>query len=492
MKKIEKTILSDSIFVLIGLAAVTGFSYWVLGWLDIVNVVMLYLFVVFLVALKLGKIQAIIAALISVVLFDYFFISPQFSFAVDDLKYLITFLIMLFVGVTTAYQASIIRAQKIDAEIREQVAQNLYRLAKELNSCKNIIELVSILKKYAANIGYSLELNLIDKSPKFIEFEHSFLLQSIALTALNQRKAIDVSSYGGTGSLEYLIPLFSQDRSIGVIHLISIGSSQNFNNVAFGAIADLTAIALDRIHYEDEANQARIETNAERLKSSILSAISHDLRTPLAALVGMAESLERLIAVNQTKALEYADLIRTQSWQLNNLVHNLVDMTTIDNDKVIAKKEWHLLEDVIGSAINFLKPISKKQNIKVSIESDFPLVEFDAILIERVICNLIENAFKHSQSEAIEINVSKTSDDALVEVRDHGRGFEKNKIEMFFNLFERGNKESPITGIGLGLSISKAIIHAHGGSINIKNHKEGGASVTFSLPLGTPPAFNLD
>jgi len=250
-------------------------------------------------------------------------------------------------------------------------------------------------------------------------------------------------------------------------------------------------LALYRL--EKVAQEAQIQIVSERLRSSILSALSHDIRTPLTSLCGLAESL-RLASSLDDQTKETLDALKNQALNLNSMVNNLLDMARLQAGELKFRKEWYPLEEVIGSSINLLKVALQQHPVKVDIPLDLPLLEFDAILMERVFCNLLENSAKYSPAgttltitanllpEKVEICVCNMA----------GDGFPAHKLQQVFELFERGITESTVTGVGLGLSICRAIIEAHNGSIYAKNLNNGGACTCFILPLGNPPELNTD
>ena len=252
----------------------------------------------------------------------------------------------------------------------------------------------------------------------------------------------------------------------------------------------LVAIAIERVHYVDVAQRTQVQVVSERLRSSILSALSHDLRTPLTALVGLADSLTVSWPPLGDVARETAEAIRDQAERLSGMVGNLLDMARLHAGEVNLQKEWRPIEEVIGSSIKLLGRALAEHPVKVTLAPDFPLLEFDAVLIERVFCNLLENAAKYSPpGTTISIEVSRHAGDAEILVCDASPGFAPEKADAVFEMFVRGDAESALPGTGLGLAICSAIVAAHCGAIAATNHPKGGGCVSFTLPLGEPPAI---
>lgn len=251
--------------------------------------------------------------------------------------------------------------------------------------------------------------------------------------------------------------------------------------------------ALELYRLEKVAQEAQLQMASERLRSSILSALSHDIRTPLTSLYGLAESLALTNPGLPPAAQETITAIRDQAMHLNSMVSNLLEMARLQTGSVKFRKEWQPVEEVIGASIKLLRVALQSHPIKVSLPPDLPLLEFDAVLMERVFCNLLENAAKYSpDGSTLQVTARVVADEAEICVTNRGEGFPADRLNQVFELFERGQHESGIHGVGLGLSICRAIIEAHGGTIQASNLQQGGSSVCFRLPLGAPPVIETE
>ena len=247
------------------------------------------------------------------------------------------------------------------------------------------------------------------------------------------------------------------------------------------------AIALERVHYVEVAQQALVDIESERLRNALLSAISHDIRTPLTALIGLAESLRQSVPALTAAQAASADAIAAQARSLAQLAHNLLDMARLQAGRACLRLQWESLEEVVGSALRSVTPLPA---VKVQLPAGLPLVEFDAVLLERVLVNLVENAAKYG-APPIEIGAEAQPAALRVWVRDHGAGLPpawQGREQELFEKFIRGERESATPGVGLGLAICKAVVEAHGGSIVAANAPGGGAIFTFVLPRSQPPA----
>lgn len=257
-------------------------------------------------------------------------------------------------------------------------------------------------------------------------------------------------------------------------------------------LARQIAIALERVHYVDIAQQAVVQMESERLRNTLLAAISHDVRTPLTALIGLAESLQRLLPTGPQA--EMAQAMTQQARQLSALVTNLLDMARLQNGGVNLRSEWQSVEEVVGSAIRAAQHALGGLAVHTDVPPDLPLVEFDAVLMERVLVNLLENAAKYG-APPIAVTARVTSDSLVLSVRDQGTGLPlalRGREAELFDKFTRGQAESATPGVGLGLAICKAVVDAHRGRIVAGNTNGGGAEFVLTLPRRAPPAPALD
>jgi two-component system sensor histidine kinase KdpD len=251
--------------------------------------------------------------------------------------------------------------------------------------------------------------------------------------------------------------------------------------------ASQIAIAIERVHYVEIAQDALVTMESERLRNAVLGAISHDLNTPLTTIVATSELLKQQTIADDPR-YQYVTMLYEQSIRMRNLVVNLLDMARLQSGKVKLKKEWQLLEEVVGTALRAMKETLVAHQIIIDLPSDLPLLEFDAVLIDRVLCNLLDNVAKYVPSGGkICISAEKKQQEVWVSVADDGPGLPENSKDQIFEKFTRGEKESTKAGVGLGLSICKAIIEAHDGKIWANNKAPQGAIFTFSIPLGIPP-----
>jgi two-component system sensor histidine kinase KdpD len=247
---------------------------------------------------------------------------------------------------------------------------------------------------------------------------------------------------------------------------------------------------LERVHYVDVAKDALVSVESERLRNSLLSAISHDVRTPLTAIVGLSSTLVTQRSLSQDMREELIGAIQEEALRMSNLVTNLLDMGKLQAGGVRLNRQWQMLEEVVGSALGQLSRSLNGRGVDLALPPGLPLLNFDAVLIERVLCNILDNAVRYSTpATPIRIAALLNGDEIQVSVEDRGAGVPAGSEEAIFAKFVRGNPESAHAGAGLGLSICRAIIHAHGGRIRVDNPHGTGARFVFTLPLGSPPDY---
>lgn len=484
-------------WALVFCSAITVAAIPLIGHLDLANIVMLFLLAVVLVAMRFGRGPAVLAAFLSVALFDFFFVPPRLSFTVNDVQYLVTFAVMLAVALITGQLAAGLRRQADLASLKEQQTRALYEMARDLAGALTLLQVLDIVRRFLhAEFALDVALFLPDEqdnlkpvaqldSPLHIE-------QRFVLIAFDQGEPVEDYSLSGYGYGAGYFPLKAPMRVRGVI--VFVPNSQNAAAVReqkalLETLASVVAIAVERLHYVEVSQSTQLQIVSERLRSSILSALSHDLRTPLTALVGLADTLTLNRPPLSGEALETAEAIREQALRLSSLVGNLLDMARLHAGRVTLRKEWQLIEEVIGASIQLLGRSLENHSVHVVLPKEMPLVEFDAVLIERVFCNLLENAAKYAPPDSvIEITGNMKNGRIEVSVCDHGPGFPSGRQDALFEMFVRGVAESATPGVGLGLAICRAIVDAHGGTIVAENRPQGGACVSFTLPSGTPPS----
>lgn len=454
---------------------------------DLANIVMLFLLTVVIVAVWLGQKPAVSASLVSIALFDYLFVPPRFSFSVNNAQYLITFVVMLAVALIIGHLTNGLRQRAIEARQREQQTRALYALAQRLagavtaeQSILNVQEFVRVHQQ----LGLRVLLPTRDEQLILQDDGQNTLSPAEVMVAKSVFSSGDAIELNDASPATLVLSLAGVTRSRGVMLIDGEPVTLREQRALMEAVASLLATALDRLHFVEVAEQNKMQMLTERLRGSILAALSHDVRTPLTVLYGLADTLTLPQQNLPVSAMQTACLIRDQARRMNNMVNNLLDMARLHAGQVQLRKEWQPIEEVIGCSIR--QSALEGRTVKVDLDPHLPLIEFDAVLLERVFCNLIENAVKYSPADSrIVIAVSADRQDAVITVSNAGAGFAADKLTAVFEPFERGHAESNVAGVGMGLAICRAVIEAHCGDIAASN--TGGACIRFTLPLGEPP-----
>lgn len=466
-------------------------------WLDLANIVMLFLLTVVLVAVRFGRGPAVMSAVISVIAFDFFFVPPRFSFAVSDVQYLITFAVMLTVGLVIGQLTAGLRFQARVSVHRESRSRALYEFARALSGVLATEQIFETTRSHLERTFRAKVLLLLPDSEGRLQPPTGQIPDALDIAIAQW--AFDRATPAGIGtdtlpnSNFFYLPLIAPMRTRGVLVLQPEGRRWILipeQRQQLDTFAALAAIALERVHYIEVAQKALVGIESERLRNSLLAALSHDLRTPLTSLVGLSESLTRARPPLPDAQQSIAEALHNEALRMSNLVVNLLDMARIQSGEIKLNLQWQFLEEVVGSALRASSAFLSRHPIETRLAADLPLIQIDAVLIERVLCNLLENATKYTPVDSLILIAAEVNGKMLdIAVRDNGPGLPVGKEDSLFEKFTRGEKESTTPGVGLGLAICKSIVQAHGGKIRAGKAPEGGAAIVFSIPLGTPPAM---
>lgn len=462
------------------------------------NIVMVFLLAVVLVAVRYGRGPAVLAAFLNVAAFDFFFVPPQFSFDVADFQYLLTFAVMLAVALITGHLAAGLKYQAKVAMNREMRARALYEMARELSAALLLEQIAEIASRFVeSNFKAKVALLLADENDRLggpAEQTDIVIDSGIAQWAFDHGEPAGKGTDTLPGSPILYVPLQAPMRIRGVL-AVEPGSTRWLlipeQRRQLDTFATLIAIAIERVHYVDIAQSTTVQIESERLRNSLLSALSHDLRTPLTALMGLAEYLTIIKPELSGEQREVAISIRDEAQRMTALVNNLLDMGRLQAGEVKLNWQWQPLEEIVGTTLALANPLLSQHRVVVDLPADLPLLEFDAVLMERVLFNILENARKYTPPGS-EIRLSATVRNEAMEIAvdDNGPGLPVGMEEEIFKKFTRGEKESATPGVGLGLAICRAIVEAHRGKIRAEKSPLGGARFVISLPLGVPPAMD--
>jgi two-component system sensor histidine kinase KdpD len=465
------------------------------------NLVMIYLLGVAYVAMRHGRGPSVLTSILSVACFDFFFVPPHLTFAVSDTQYVVTFAIMLLVGLLISTLASRVREQTEATRLRERRTAILYAVSRDLAATRAADDIARAAARHVADVASAPSAVLLPRADgRLVPLAAAGAV--FTLDPRDEGVARWVLEHGrmagpGTGTLPgagaLYLPLIGTRATLAVLGVRAdapAGFSPDQVHL-LEAVARQTAAALERAQLAEEAQRAQLDVETERLRNSLLSSVSHDLRTPLAAITGAASTLlDDVRGMSAETRLELTEMIYEEADRLNRLVRNLLDMTRLQSGAVRVAKEWHPLEEIVGAALSRLATRLHGRSVSTHLSDDLPLVPLDGILIEQVLVNLIENALKYSPLESpIDVSAARVDRDVVVAIADRGPGLPVGEEERVFDKFHRVESRGRPGGVGLGLTLCRGIVTAHGGRIWAENRPEGGAVFRFTLPLeGTPPS----
>jgi two-component system sensor histidine kinase KdpD len=382
------------------------------------------------------------------------------------------------------------------AASREQRVRALFEMAKELSSALTVEQIAEISDRFVIRV-FNVKSSILILNPQDrIDAIPGLTLApeidlAIAQWAVDHNATAGLSTDTLPSAPVLYVPLKAPMRTRGILAIspkrsawILSPEQQRFLETS----ATLIAIALERVHFITVAQNALLQMESELLRNSLLSALSHDLKTPLTVLAGLADSLSLAGPPLPKAQADIAESIREEALRTSALVSNLLDMARLQTGNVKPAHEWQPLEEVIGVALQSRANSLANHSIHVDLPANLPLLEFDTLLMERVFCNLLENAAKYTPAGSkIIISARQNGNWVDISVADNGPGLPPGKEEVLFEKFTRGKGESTVAGVGLGLSIVRAIVEAHHGTVRAQNRPEGGARFTIRLPVGTPP-----
>ncbi len=475
--------------------ATTLLSHFGFGRDKLADVAMLYLLGVMIVSLRFSYSAALLAAVLSVLAFDFFFVPPYYSFAVSDLSHVLTFAVLFVVAVVVSNLTKRVRDQADSARERERRTASLYAISRELgvtHSPARLLESAArhLREVFAVKVAILLPVEDGMLEPGFADEgtlgEGDKDLGVAEWAWLHQQPAgAGTDTLPLSGAL--FLPLRGSRGRVGVVALYASATSRLGDpeeQHLLNAFAGLIGSAIERTQLAEEARRATLRAETEQLRNALLSSVSHDLRTPLAVVTGATTALLDAGGPRDERSRrELLETARQEAERLNRLVGNLLDMTRLEAGALKVRKEPQPIEEVVGAALNRMEDRLRGREVRTSVPRDLPLVPFDSALIEQVLVNLLENATKYTPAGSpIDVSVEGTESEVRVEVSDRGPGVSPENVERVFDKFYRV-REGEGGGVGLGLTICRGIVSAHGGRIWVEPRPGGGALFRFTLPL---------
>lgn len=475
-------------------------------YLDHSNLIMIYLLSIVYIATRFGRGPSIVASILSVAEFDYFCVHPQYSFAISDWQFIITFTVMLTIAILISTLTAELQDQAELGRLREKRSEALRLLSTELSITRGRDRIVEVAIRHVRTLFDAMVgIYLPDEQGRI--HEHTVDKGLVKLDRQDNEVALWVFQNGqpcGLGKGEYpdassiYLPLTATQGVLGVLQVSPRGLPRT-------ALADeldlletftnLAALCIEVATLSEKAQNAAMQIEREQLRNALLSSVSHDFRTPLATITGASSSLvEGRSTLSESQKQELAQVIVEESEHLNNLVRNLLEMTRLESGALSLRKNWYSVEELVGSCMTRLERLLGHRQINIQIPRDLPLVPIDELLMSQVLLNLLENAIRYTpEGSDMDIRAytepsDENPDAVLLSVGDRGPGIKDGEEELIFTKFYRSEPFQHI-GVGLGLAICKAILEVHGGSISARNREGGGAEFIIRIPMeGKPPA----
>jgi two-component system sensor histidine kinase KdpD len=456
---------------------------------------MLYLVGVVIVACYCGRQISVASSFLSVAAFDYFCVPPYLTLRVADYEYAITFGAMLVTALVISTQTARIRMQAADAVAREAHTETLYGLSRRLAGHTGVFDVARIAAEYAQEVfdGQVVIFLPVDGQISFRRRSSDRLPVPTAEEPVAQW-VLDHTECAGQGtqtmptaSALYL-PLRGARETVGVLGVVTTGgrviTSKQIQLLE--VLANQAAMAIERTRSQNAAESARMQMETEQMRSSLLSAVSHDLRTPLASITGAASTLRSQAGkLDPETRQDLLESIADEAERLSRLVGNLLDMTRLESG-IELRRDFYPLEEIVGSALQRVERQLQRRAVITSLPDTVPLVYADDVLLGQLIINLLENAIKYTpEGTPVEVAALAHTDSVTLEIRDRGPGFAPDELSRIFEKFYRG-KTDGTRGAGLGLAICRAIVEAHQGTIEAFNRSGGGATFRIRLPLINP------
>jgi len=502
----ESQILRSYIWSLGFVAAALGCAIVLQQALAVSNLALAFLVAVLASAINFGLLPSLFACVVSVLVFNFFLIPPLYTFTITDPENVVALFFFGVVAVIASNLAARVRAQAIAARHRAGQTEELYLFSRKLAGVSLLDDLLWVtVHQIALMLKVRVVLLLPTDGKLAVQAGYPPEDELAPNDLAAAQWAFDKNAPAGRGAdtlpgaKRLFIPLRTGREVIGIVGIDS--DSQGLilepeQRRLLTALADQAAIAIERIKLAEEMDRARVQVEAEKFRSALLTSISHDLRTPLASILGAATSLiahgEAWTAATRETLTK---TIAEEAERLNRFIGNLLDMTRLESGSLSPNMEPADLSEVVGAALRRAMSVLHDHEVHVRLAPDLPMVKIDMVLMEQVIFNLLDNAGKYSQAGApIEIRAKRHGSEVALSVLDEGPGLPPEELEKIFSKFYRVRQaDRGRTGTGLGLAICRGFVEAMKGTITAENRKDGtGAVFTILLPAVTVPPLPED
>jgi two-component system, OmpR family, sensor histidine kinase KdpD len=489
-------------FALLAVTVATSVSALLWPWIGTENTDLVYLTAVVGVAVRFGLWPSLLASAASALCYNFFFTEPYYTFAIADPRNVIAVLFFAIVAVVVSNVAARARTLAVTAMARARATESLYAFRRKLSGTGTLDD---VLWASAYQAALMLKVRVIMLLPEDgtlavrTGYPPEDVVDEADLAAAKWAWTHDRPAGRGSDTLPGAKRLFLPMRTgRGVVGVVGIDSDKPGPLLTpdqrrlLDALIDQAALAIERVHLVDDLDQAKRRVEADRLRAALLTSISHDLKTPLASIVGAAGALKDLSGALDDNAK--ADLVATileESERLNRFIANLLDMTRLESGSIKPNTARHDIGEIVGSVLERARKILVQHRVVVDIAKDLPMLDLDPVLFEQVLFNLLDNAAKYASPQTTVLIQSWQDGEAVkLQILDEGSGIPPEELDRIFDKFHRAEKQDQVrAGTGLGLAISRGFIEAMGGTITAANRADRpGAVFTIALPVPNPAA----
>jgi len=466
-------------------------------WIEYQAVGLTELLTVLLIAVYIGRGPAVLAATVSAVSFNFFFIEPHYTFAIKQFRDIILICLYFVIAIFTGNLTARIRQQEKLAQRNSQRIMSLYRLARETATAENLDAVLStavtqLQQSFDAEIAIFLApVGRLAREPHVTSTlavnEKEF---SVAMWTFEHGRPAGRFTDTLPGANAHFVPLRTPNRVVGVIGLHMHKDQQLLfdQQIQLETFVNQIALVVERRMLNEAARQSALLQESERLYTTLLNSISHELRTPIATITGAVGILcNPATTTDETARSALLEDVSDAAQRLNHLVENLLDMSRLDAGRLQLKRDWCVIGDVVGVAVQRLHACLDQRSLTIAISPELPLVQMDFVLMEQVLVNLLHNICNYTpQGSPVEIGAKMENGWLWITVADRGPGIPPELLERIFDKFYR-MPGTATGGTGLGLSICRGLILAHDGELFAQNRPDGGAIFTIKLPATTAP-----
>jgi len=449
------------------------------------DLAMIHLLGIVFLSLRSSVRTSVLSSVVSIFSFDFFFITPKYALAWSDAESIVTFIAMVVVAGVVSSLSENSRRQERAARATAVRTQALYELNVELSSSRDVQQLAAVTARHLTKL-FGAPVSVLLQTPEgTLQPAETSRDRVLSQSAWTRREFVKQSAPSG---ISIWVPVVGAHSSLGAVGLkpslpFEQESEQGF---LLSACVNQLATAIERVQLAGAVRRTQLEAEGERLRSSLLSAVSHDLKTPLATMIAAGAALiGRTGEIEPKAADEVLRSLVSEGERLSRLIHNLLSVTRLESANVELRRTPESVDDIVLSAVERFKDRSRKVPIVSEIAADLPLISAEPVLLEQVLVNLLENATRYAGSDPeIAVHARAAGGSVLVQVEDNGPGIAEHEREKVFEKFYRGQQAPKGDGgVGLGLTICRSIIRAHGGKIGVRERAGGGTLVEFTVPF---------